>query len=292
MSKNFDVKQSRRSTDHQPAVREQEPAPVGNQLTGRGDVPVCRDAVIVALLFLVFAVIGADTFIVSPLLPGITWTLEVPVSVGGYLVTAYSAAYVVFSFLLAPVSDRMGRRFMIAGGMLLFAAASVATGLVHRLPAMLCARGLTGMGAACAAPSVWAFVGDHYEPRIRGRVTSIVASALSLGLVLGVPAGTLVMRRFSWQQCFFALGLLALVAAVLLMTVLPAESHRRTRSSRPDLPTESLVHLPVVLTLTVTFLVNAANFGLYTFLGAWLQRGTTGTAAPSGWSSSSQGLAI
>lgn len=176
---------------------------------------------IIILLFSVFFLIGCDTFIISPLVPLISDSLKIKAGSGGYLVTSYSILYVIFSPLLGPISDCIGRKKMIAIGMFTIAISSVATGMATNFSVMLMARGLTGVGAAFAAPNVWSYIGDFFEYKERGRVTAIIASALSLGMILGVPIGSLLAQLANWEESFYVLGIISVIVALCILIEFP-----------------------------------------------------------------------
>lgn len=228
---------------------------------------------IISLFFLIFFLIGCDTFIVSPLIPSITATFHTNVGNGGYMVSFYSIFYVIFTFLLGPLSDRVERKWMIIIGMVVFSISSLVTGMAKSFTLILIARGATGVGAAFAAPNIWAFIGDYFDQSIRGKVTAVIASALSLGLVIGVPIGTLIEQNLKWQECFYVLAIFSFATAVLSFFFLPNINNSKkvtaiNRKEYRDILTQS----QVVYSYITTFLINFANFGLYTFLGYWLKQ--------------------
>jgi MFS transporter, DHA1 family, inner membrane transport protein len=232
-----------------------------------------RRTLIIIVLFFTFFLIGCDTLIISPLVPTITASLRIPAGNGGYLVTMYSLFYVVFSFLLGPVSDRIGRKKMMSAGMLIFSLASIATGITANYAVILIARGLTGMGAALCAPNIWSFIGDYFPYQERGKVTGIIASGLSLGTIVGVPLGAALAQYFNWQQSFYALGILALIPMAAIAVVIPnSQNADEVKTEFLRKYAEVFKQPSVFFSFTVTLLIAFANFGLITFLGYWLKK--------------------
>lgn len=229
--------------------------------------------IIIMLLFLVFFLIGCDTFIISPLVPLISSDLNINVANGGYLVTVYSLLYVLASPLLGPISDRIGRKKMIAVGMFIFAISSIATGLSSNFAIMLIARGLTGVGAAFAAPNVWSYIGDCFDYKERGRVTAIIGSALSLGMILGVPLGSFLAQLTNWKQSFYVLGIISAVVTLGIFIGFPnilieSSTNENYRKQFKKVFKQRSVTYSFFVTLFIAF----ANFGLYTFLGYWINK--------------------
>ena len=229
--------------------------------------------IIIILLFSVFFLIGCDTFIISPLVPLISHSLNIKVGSGGYLVTLYSIFYVIFSPLLGPISDRIGRKKMIATGMFIFAISSFATGMATRFSIMLIARALTGVGAAFAAPNVWSYIGDFFEYKERGRITAIIASALSLGMILGVPIGSFLAELINWEESFYVLGVISAVATLGILIGFPEIMVKNsTNENYGNQFKKVFKQSSVIYSFFVTLCIAFANFGLYTFLGYWINK--------------------
>lgn len=228
---------------------------------------------VIALLFSVFFLIGCDTFIVSPLVPLITSTFKVTAGNGGYLVTAYSIFYVIFSPLLGPISDKVGRKKMIAIGTFIFSLSSFATGIVSNYMLIISARSLTGIGAAFAAPNVWSFIGDYFDYKERGKVTGIIASALSLGMILGVPIGSFLAQALHWETSFYILGIISLAVSIIIFIYFPDK--KIVDNLNNDYQTQFIKvfkNKSAVFSFFVTLFIAFANLGLYTFLGFWLSK--------------------
>lgn len=234
-----------------------------------------KKLVIIALLFFVFFLIGCDTYIVSPLIPNITSEFNIASGYGGYLVTVYSMFYVIFSPILGPMSDKIGRKKMIIIGMIFFSLASFFTALSKNYIMILVARSFTGVGAAFAAPNVWSYVGDCFEYKKRGKITGIIASGLSVGMILGVPIGSFLAQEISWRQNFYILGIISIIVGVLMIKMLPNISIiEKTSNKISYIGNLKLVFKEkrILTSFIVTFLISFGNFGLYTFLGYWLSK--------------------
>src|SRR6059036_1563977 len=79
------------------------------------------------ILFGVLFLGVSDTQLVPPLLPLIAQSLGASPGRAGIIVTTYSLAAAMFALFAGPLSDRIGRKRVLAGGLALFTAASVST---------------------------------------------------------------------------------------------------------------------------------------------------------------------
>ena len=85
----------------------------------------------------------------SPLLPPIMTELGLSYTRAGFLATAFFYAYVAMQVPAGFLGDRLGRRRVVLGGILLGVLASLLTGLAGSFETLFLARLLTGLGQGC-----------------------------------------------------------------------------------------------------------------------------------------------
>jgi MFS family permease len=109
-------------------------------------------------------------------------TLRVPVALnlGGYVVGA---------LVLAPISDRIGRRNMLMLTMLVTGAGALWNALAPDYTQFVLARVLTGVGIGADLAIVNTYVGEVAPRRNRARWISMIFVMSSLGALLGIWAG-------------------------------------------------------------------------------------------------------
>lgn len=110
-----------------------------------------------------------------------------------------------------------------------------------------------------------------------GRASSIIFAGISVGTVLGVPAGALIGATFGWRAAFGAIacfGVLVLAAQIFLLP--------RLRPSQVVTVAHlvSLFRIPKArIGLLATLLAFVSHFGAYTYMGAFLEHVTLTPAA-------------
>lgn len=233
-----------------------------------------------ALLFL----IGAETFLVSPLLPTIADDLRESEDAVATSVTAYTLAYALSAPLLSPLFDRRPRRTAIALGTVLFLAGNVLAALAGGLAVLIVARVVGALGAAVAGPAIWAHLAERADDEARGRAIGLGLAFFSAGTALGVPAASLAAGADGWRASFVVLAIvtLATVPAVWAQTrPTAAEAAARAAAGATATATPApgravgasfaVWRDPVLRTaLLVVLLLQGANLGAYTFIGAVL----------------------
>jgi predicted MFS family arabinose efflux permease len=216
-----------------------------------------------ALLYVVFFLLGTEIYLVSPLLPEIAPSLGVTIASAAMIVTVYAVVYALASPPMGIFSDRWPRKRSAIAGSIVFLVGNIGCAIAPNLGGLIVARGVTGLGAAFAAPPIWACLAERTAAHQRGRAISLGASAFSLGLVLGAALAAV----GGWRAAFFAVGMLMLVATITLVgrfesTPVAAAPRGLAALIRPW-------SSPAVrLGLLATFFWHAARLGAYTYVGA------------------------
>lgn len=140
----------------------------------------------------------------------------------------------LFIVLAAPLAgylvDRAGRRPLLIGSSLLYAAAGASGVLVDTLPQILVGRALLGVAVAGLMTSVTTLIGDYFDGLARARILGAQGAFMSLGGVVFVLAGGL-LADVHWRAPFLVyLAPLALLPLILRL----AEPARHVHD--PDLP--------------------------------------------------------
>ena len=216
--------------------------------------------------------IGTEGFMIAPLLPDLARDLSVSLVSAGQLVTVFALTYALSSPVLTALTGNIDRRRLLIASMLAFAAANFVAWSAQGYTALLAARILLAIAAGLYVPNANALASALVEPARRGTALSIVTGGTSVAVALGVPLGALVGDRFGWRVNFAAVGALALIATVGLLSGLPRDIARR-------LPTASLrerldvaCQPAVLLALLSTMLWATGAYAVYTYLAPFLAR--------------------
>jgi MFS family permease len=209
-------------------------------------------------------IVSLDQYIVVVALPDIGRALGYTAQNLQLVVSAYAVASSGFLLVGGRAADLLGRRRMLATGLILYAVASLAGGLATGPATQLSARVVQGLGGALVFPATLAVVTTTYAegPR-RNRALGIWGAAGAAGLVVGVLLGGVLTRYLGWPSVFFINVPLAVGALILTFVVLPQDLSR-DRTRRFDLA-GALTAMGAV-TLLVWALVHGPEHG-WTALG-------------------------
>jgi MFS family permease len=144
---------------------------------------------------------------------------------------AFSALMVsrlLFQLPLGRLSDRVGRKPLIVGGLLLMAPVTALLGVVTSTFQLTAARLIQGVAAAAVAAPAFALAGDLSVGGGEGRQMSLITSGFGLGIATGpLLAGVLAVSSFELPFLVAALLLLGGAGAVQVLVTETVARHRR-----------------------------------------------------------------
>lgn len=129
-----------------------------------------------------------------------------------------------FAALLLPggyLGDRLGRRKVLLGGLGLIIAAAAGGALVSSPDALIAIRVVMGVAAAMIMPATLSTITATFPPAQRVKGVAIWAGLAGGSAVLGLFASGLLLHWFSWPSIFWFTVVVAAVAAVLTVRLVP-----------------------------------------------------------------------
>jgi sugar phosphate permease len=132
----------------------------------------------------------------------------------GLVFSAFAYPYLIFQIIGGWVSDRFGARRTLTISAVIWALATLLTGLVSSLGLMLCARVLLGFGEGATFPAATRAMSNWTAQESRGFAQGIAHSSARLGNALTPPLVVWLMAAFTWRGSFLILGLISLVWVV------------------------------------------------------------------------------
>jgi sugar porter (SP) family MFS transporter len=225
-------------TVHQPATT------TSPGRAGRHSGPVYGVAAVAALGGLLF---GYDTGVISGALLFIQDDFHLTAFTSGVVVSSILVGAMIGALTSGPLSDRWGRRPLLAGAAIVFAAGSIVAATAPTAVILVAARIVLGLAVGTASTLVPVYISEMSPAGIRGRLVAVNQLMITIGIVAAY-AGNYALDGFGGWRAMFAIALAPAAALGIGMIFLPetprflvrhgrdAEAHRVLTRLRPGAP--------------------------------------------------------
>ncbi len=178
---------------------------------------------------------------------------------GALTLSVFLAGFAVTPLFGGPLSDRFGRRPVLIGALLIYAAAAFGCAAAPSFAVLLVARVLQGSAAGVCVSLPLAIIRDSLEGPAARNSMSQVTTVLGVVPVLGPVTGAWVLLVTSWRGVYVVQGSLALL---LLITVWFAFQETLHKHKRQRLTVGTLMHNYGLLLIEKVFLIHAVVYSL------------------------------
>ena len=183
------------------------------------------------LLILASAVSILATDLYTPSMPHLQDVFDTDAGWVQLTMTLNLAAYALAQLIYGPLSDRIGRRPVLLGGMVGFAAASVGCALAGSIETFILARVLQGLTACAEAVVAYAVIRELYDQAGAVRVYATYGMAIALAPAVGPVIGGYMHVWFGWRSNFMLLTGLIILVTLLIWRYLPETLQKRDPSA-------------------------------------------------------------
>lgn len=188
-----------------------------------------------------------------------------------WVVNAYNLTLLATLLPLAALGERIGFRRVFAGGLVLFALASLACALSNSLEMLTAARVMQGVASAALMSMMGGLMRHIYPRRALGRGIGLNAMVVATAGALGPTASSAILSVADWPW-LFAINVPIGLAAALAARNLPDSLRVNTRFDAISAMLSAAVLILIVLGLelmleapwrALSFIVVAAAFGVW-----------------------------
>ncbi|MFE4495194.1 MFS transporter [Streptomyces niveus] len=162
------------------------------------------------------------------LLPAITADLGVTAGAASWTVSAATGALALFVLPLSALSERFGRRTLMTLSLTVAVVVGLLVPLAPNLEWLIALRAVQGAALAGLPASAMAYLAEEVRPKALVGAIGLFVAGNSIGGMSGRVLAGWVSQLWGWRAGLAAIGLLALVCAVVFRVLLP-----RARNFRP-----------------------------------------------------------
>ena len=213
----------------------------------------------------VFAARMLGLFMILPILPLFAKELQnsTPFLIG-LCIGIYGLTQAALQIPLGLLSDKIGRKPVIIGGLLVFAFGSVIAALTDNIYIIIIARAIQGSGAIAA--TTMALAADLSREDHRAKVMAFIGMSIGIAFAVAMVIGPLISQFAGLSGVFWVTAILAIIGILLVQFVVPTPKLTKTHRDagiigdfiKPVLQQSTLLRMN--LSVFLLHLLMTANF--------------------------------
>ena len=142
----------------------------------------------------------------------------------GLALGVYGLTQAVLQIPFGLLSDRLGRKPVIAGGLLLFAVGSIVAASADTIGEVIAGRCLQGSGAVAAA--IMALLADQTREQVRTAAMATIGLSIGVAFAVAMVLGPWLAAAFGLSAVFWFTALLAALGLLVLWKLVPPAPRR------------------------------------------------------------------
>ena len=149
----------------------------------------------------------------------------------GALMAVFLWVYAVLSPFAGMVADRLSRKWLIVGSLIVWSAVTFLMGYAESFNQLYVLRALMGISEALYIPSALSLIADWHAGKSRSLAVGIHMTGLYVGQAIG-GFGAILAAALSWRLTFHWFGIIGVIYGLLLILLLH-ENPTRTAVQAP-----------------------------------------------------------
>ncbi|PIJ40621.1 MFS transporter [Tatumella sp. OPLPL6] len=140
----------------------------------------------------------------------------------GLAIGIYGLAQAIFQIPFGLLSDRVGRKPLIIGGLLVFVLGSIVAATTTSIWGIILGRALQGSGAIAAA--VMALLSDLTREQNRTKAMAFIGVSFGVTFAIAMVIGPIVTHLLGLHALFWMIAILATLGIIITLLVVPSTS--------------------------------------------------------------------
>jgi len=188
---------------------------------------------IFVLCFLIVLLDGFDTSAIGYIAPSLLGEFHVDRPALAPVLSAALFGLAFGALGSGPVADRLGRKTVLVGAVLLFAVACLASSTSGSLDHLVIWRFVTGLGLGAAMPNAVTLMSEYCPDSRRATMTNLMFCGFPLGAAFGGFLAAWMIPNFGWRSVLVLGGGAPLVLGLLMLLLLPESVRHMVAKAYP-----------------------------------------------------------
>lgn len=176
---------------------------------------------VMLLCFLIVFLDGLDTAAMGFIAPALIQEWGIERASLGPVMSAALIGMVFGALGSGPLADRLGRKWILVGAVLLFGFFSLLSAYSGSVEELIILRFLTGIGLGAAMPNATTLLSEYTPERLKSLLVTSMFCGFNLGMACGGFVSSWLIPLHGWQSLLLIGGLLPLLLTVVLVFCLP-----------------------------------------------------------------------
>ncbi|MBV9784479.1 MAG: MFS transporter [Acidisphaera sp.] len=189
--------------------------------------------IIFALCFLVVLLDGFDTSAIGYIAPSLITEFGVARPALAPVLSAALFGLAFGALASGPFADRLGRKAVLVGAVLVFGLACLAASSASSLGQLLGWRFVTGLGLGAAMPNAVTLMSEYCPDRSRATLTNTMVCSFPLGAAFGGFLASWMIPQFGWRSVLLLGGIVPMVLGLLMLIRLPESVRHMVAKAQP-----------------------------------------------------------
>jgi MFS family permease len=190
-----------------------------------------------SFLFIMLGIwlMAADALVTATIMPSVGADLA-GFAWFGWATSGFLVGQVVAGACVGPLTARFGLRRALVGGGIALAAGCAVSALAPAMPLFVIGRIVQGAAAGVIGGLCYVAIGIVFPPRHLPRVFAAATSVWGIATFVGPLVGGLFADAGAWRATFWFFAVQALVFAILVRRIIPADGRREPAPAIPVVP--------------------------------------------------------
>lgn len=158
-----------------------------------------------------------DRYVMSAVLTPMQHELGLDDGDAGWAASAFMLGYFISAPFFGYLGDRLPRKYLMLGGVLVWSLATAASGLAHSFGQLFAIRMVVGVGEACFVTMGPSWISDVFASTKRNTALTLFYVAIPFGSAIGFTIGGWFAQHGDWRGAFIYAGLPGLLLALSLL---------------------------------------------------------------------------
>jgi YNFM family putative membrane transporter len=204
---------------------------------------------------------------VQPLLPVFASQFAVSPAHASWALSLSTATLALALLVGGALSDRLGRRPLMAGAMVAGALLTLLCALARNMNELLVLRAVLGLALGGMPAVAMAYLSEEVEPKSLGLSMGLYISGSAFGGMVGRMLTSVLTDFFSWRVALAALGAAALLGAWEFWRSLPGSTRFRPRPAGLNGISAHLQDAGLPWLFCLAFLIMGCFVSVYNYIG-------------------------